>query len=143
MPREVAARYAAGFGDSPPSIKLGALLDACETAGVDLGLHDRQVLSWLSNWEPTTVQVFVDLIERAAAGPAVPSLDDAPVGTRAYVEGEPAVGIRDLDVVRISANRNPDAKVWAEVGAETARWTSITLTEHDAEITYMPRKVAQ
>jgi hypothetical protein len=44
------------------------LLAACAAAGVVLGDFDRHVLGWLAGFEPTTVQVLVGLIGRAAQG---------------------------------------------------------------------------
>jgi hypothetical protein len=41
---------------------------ACRDAGVDLGAFDREILGWLAGYEPSTVQVIVGLIARAAAG---------------------------------------------------------------------------
>lgn len=45
--------------------RLRLLTDACSTAGVEVGEFDRRVLEWLTGWEPTTVQVVADLIQRA------------------------------------------------------------------------------
>jgi hypothetical protein len=49
----------------PREARLTALLDACSTAGVEVGGYDRRVLEWLAGWEPATVQVVADLIRRA------------------------------------------------------------------------------
>lgn len=50
---------------------LAQLEQACDSAGVPLGNHDRHILAWLSGWEPETVQVVIGLIARAhAAGQA-------------------------------------------------------------------------
>lgn len=40
---------------------------ACAMSRISLGDYDKSMLSWLANWEPQLVQVFVDLIERAYA----------------------------------------------------------------------------
>jgi hypothetical protein len=42
--------------------------DACEAAGVELGAFDRRTLTWLAGYEPSTVQVIIGLITRAAEG---------------------------------------------------------------------------
>lgn len=41
------------------------LIEACESAGVDLGVYDLQMIEWMARWEPQAVQVFVGLITRA------------------------------------------------------------------------------
>lgn len=48
------------------------LASALEQAGVRLGAYDIRIVSWLSKWESSTVQVVIGLIARAyAAGQAV------------------------------------------------------------------------
>jgi hypothetical protein len=67
MPRQV-AELRPGTADDT---KRAALIVTAATAGVELGDFDRQVLSWLAKWEPSTVQVVIGLITRAhAAGRA-------------------------------------------------------------------------
>lgn len=64
------ARAAAGPGLPPGTgriVALDHLLGACREAGVEVGEYDRQILTWLAGWEPTTVQVVIGLITRAAA----------------------------------------------------------------------------
>lgn len=52
---------------------LAALVAECEAAGVELGIYDRRILGWLSEWEPETVQVVLGLIRRASIGRRSPS----------------------------------------------------------------------
>jgi hypothetical protein len=73
MCREVRHLHEAGlvrFGD-PDRLVRDAMLRyvqaACDEAGLVLGRFDRQVLSWLANWEPAKVQVLIGLIRRAYA----------------------------------------------------------------------------
>ena len=73
LPRQVAALHAAGVvrsGDPDRIVhdtQLRAMHEACERAGLRLGDYDRRILRWLARWEPTTVQVIIGLILRAAA----------------------------------------------------------------------------
>lgn len=46
--------------------QLAHLEDACASAGVELGAYDRSILEWLAGYEPSTVQVVIGLIRRAA-----------------------------------------------------------------------------
>ena len=43
------------------------LEDACASAGVDLGAHDRAILAWLAGWEPSTAATIAGWITRAGA----------------------------------------------------------------------------
>jgi hypothetical protein len=43
------------------------LLDACASAGVDLGDYDRRIITWLAEGEIATAQVVIGLITRARA----------------------------------------------------------------------------
>lgn len=73
LPHEVRALHAAGLVGSgdPHRLVHGAVLrhlvNACTTAGVDLGHYDHRVLNWLATWEPQTAQVLIGLISRAHA----------------------------------------------------------------------------
>ncbi len=40
---------------------------ACEAAGVELGMYDRQILSWLSGFEDSVCAVVAGLVARAVA----------------------------------------------------------------------------
>lgn len=44
------------------------LRSACESAGVDLGVYDKRIIGWLSQWEDSVVAVVAGLILRAAEG---------------------------------------------------------------------------
>ena len=58
---------APGVGKMAPHNYL-MLVRACEAAGTDLGSassYDRQILAWLSGWEPQTCAVIAGLISRA------------------------------------------------------------------------------
>jgi hypothetical protein len=77
MPRQVQALHDAGRVESgdPAGVawdtRRAALIVAIVEAGVKLGNFDRQVIDWLTRWEPATVQVVIGLIGRAhAAGRA-------------------------------------------------------------------------
>ena len=41
------------------------LEDACAAAGVQLAGYDRQIVAWMSTWEPWVVVVICGLISRA------------------------------------------------------------------------------
>ena len=41
------------------------LVAACTESGVPLGDFDLQIIDWLADWEPETVQVIAGLIRRA------------------------------------------------------------------------------
>ncbi len=41
------------------------LISACVAAGVELGDYDRNVILWLSGWEPQVCAVIAGLISRA------------------------------------------------------------------------------
>ncbi len=43
------------------------LVQAYTAAGVPLGDYDRQIVGWLTNYEPQTVQVLIGIISRAYA----------------------------------------------------------------------------
>jgi hypothetical protein len=43
------------------------LVTACKQARITLGAFDRQILAWLSGWEPETCQVIIALVKRAHA----------------------------------------------------------------------------
>lgn len=68
----------AGPGDPPvPSVlsqrqKWQLLSEACDALKLDLGGHDKRVLSWVATWEDSTVAVIAGLISRAGnrAGPS-------------------------------------------------------------------------
>lgn len=53
-------------GQAVREAQLRHLEAACAAAGVELGAFDRRILTWLAGWEPSTVQVVVGLIRRAA-----------------------------------------------------------------------------
>ena len=55
------------IGRSDEALQL-RLIEACQDAGVRLGVYDRRILAWLAGWEPETVQVIAGLIRRAAQG---------------------------------------------------------------------------
>lgn len=71
MPQAVRALHDAGKvrpGDPDGLVrgrKVYALFLALEDAGVETGQYDNQVLGWLVDWEPSTVQVVIGLISRA------------------------------------------------------------------------------
>lgn len=73
LPREIRAMRDAGrirSGDPDRLVsgtQLRHLEEACAAAGVELGVFDRRILAWLAGWEPSTVQVVIGLISRAAA----------------------------------------------------------------------------
>lgn len=46
-------------------LQLSYLRGACADAGVELGRYDERILTWLANYEPAVVQVFIGLISRA------------------------------------------------------------------------------
>lgn len=70
MPRKIAALHNAG--NPGPRVtymaKLEALHAACADAQVDLGRYDWQIVEWLAEWEPTTVQAIIGIISRANRG---------------------------------------------------------------------------
>jgi hypothetical protein len=77
IPDAVARLHRAGRvrpGDPDHEVRdtvLWHLTRACTSAGVELGVYDRRILTWLAGCEPSTVQVIADVIARAhAAGRA-------------------------------------------------------------------------
>lgn len=70
MPRAVTALHVqAGDPDRAAyTLRLRALYDVCDGAGVQLGSYDMRTLEWLARWEPTTVQAIVGIIARAGRG---------------------------------------------------------------------------
>lgn len=53
-----------GVGRMAPHVHR-MLISACVAAHVELGAFDRQILTWLSGWEPETAAVVAGLITRA------------------------------------------------------------------------------
>lgn len=61
-------RQGRAAGLSVSHSNLAALVSACR--GLDLGVYDKEVISWLSGWEPAISTVIAGLIRRAReAGP--------------------------------------------------------------------------
>jgi hypothetical protein len=94
LAREVKALHDAGHarnGDPNGFVqgtKIRHLMAACADAGVDVGDHDFSILTWLTTWEPETIQVIVGLIIRAAgsSADAIPRMRIEAAQMRAEVE---------------------------------------------------------
>jgi hypothetical protein len=56
------------FSHLPEPTVLQALLD--ELDDIELGAHDRAILTWLTRWEFSTVVVFISLLRRVRAAGA-------------------------------------------------------------------------
>jgi hypothetical protein len=54
-------------GTRSTEVKKAALQSALTAAGVELGAHDERVVSWLTEWEWSTVATIASWINRAAA----------------------------------------------------------------------------
>jgi len=72
MPTEIrrvrdANLYSQDLGRLVDAAVLRHLHQACEARGIPLGAFDKSILRWLTNWEDSTVQVVIGLIERAYA----------------------------------------------------------------------------
>lgn len=73
---KVAKGVHGGYTMPPRDVRRLLLIEACETAGVQLGAYDRAILLWLAGWDTSTVQVVIGLIHRAnRAGKAAGAAD--------------------------------------------------------------------
>jgi hypothetical protein len=101
------------MGDRSAQIALRHLLEACATADVEVGVHDRRVLSWLTRWEDDVGQVIIGLIARAHAGGAAWALEQLLTGNEWVLYGPCPAGGCHAARGRPCVNRRTGAPVTA------------------------------
>ena len=98
------------------------LEQACETAGVELGAYDRQVLDWLSGFEDSVCAVVAGLVARAVTaarpGPRCVTFDL----TKDHHSEMYFVLTEALEEFAI---RERDQAAWEEGNSSRERWAAI------------------
>ena len=95
---------------------------ACETAGVELGVYDRQIIDWLAGFEDSMCAVVAGLVARAVAaarpGPRCVTFD-LTSDHHAEIYFVLTQALEDFAV------RERDQAAWEEGNSSRERWANI------------------